>query len=140
MKQLLFISLSALILVSCSKIKKTQKQLSGEWNIYSYRIIGVDGLTDYYETEGTITFEQLSDSTFSYNENFVSQFPSGANTYLREGIGTFKEKNAEYFDLVITSPTGFTYEDSRIILITNDDLKLEHNDANGKHIFVLQKD
>lgn len=142
MRTLGYISLVLLLLISCSKIKRTQKKLQGEWTIYSYRIIEPLGLTYWYEVNGTITFGAVegNDDQFTYEDNYTYQGPSGPVSVNRTGVGTFTEKTSEYYDLMLNAPSSELITNCRIILITKDDLKIEHGTPNGTHIYVLQKD
>ena len=137
----IFISIVILLtlITSCDKVKRTKKDLFGEWEIISHKISDVNGFTTYYETTGTITFGELSQNSFTYSENYFYNYPNGIITSVREGDAVFNDESGDYYDLTISSPGAEELKNCRIILITKDDLKLEQLDSGGIHIYILKK-
>lgn len=107
--------------------------------MYSYAQIQNGGFTTYYETEGTITFSTNPDGTFTYTENYTSIKNGDTLTYNRTGIGTLKGEKAKSYDLTLTTPTNALLEDCVIHVLTKDDLKIQHQENDGGHVYVLQK-
>lgn len=141
MKKLFYIlSIALLLLGSCSKIKKSQRRIEGEWEIISYRQTNISGLTTFYDAVGTLTFGENTDDTFTYIENYTYEGPSGPVVVQREGIGTFTNKLGMSHRLDFLLPTVFTLEDCTFRLITKDDLKIEQRDASFTHMLVLKND
>jgi len=139
-KSIYIISITFLLFASCSKVKQSKKRIEGEWEIISYRTTNASGLTHYYETTGTITFGDDTDSSFTYNENFVYEGASGIISRQRSGIGTFINGSAYNHRLEIFAPSVFTLSESTFRLITKDDLKIEQRDSQFTHTFVLKND
>lgn len=139
-RQLIYIlSIAALLFTGCNKVKQNAKKLDGTWTIYSYAQIQNGGFTTYYETMGTITFSTNADGSFSYQENYTYYKNNDTITSTRTGTGILKGDKAKSYDLTLTTPTNVLLEDCEIRVITKDDLKIQHQESDGGHVYVLQK-
>ena len=125
---------------SCSKVKRTKKKIDGQWEIISYKRVNSSGLTHYYETTGTITFGEDTDSTFMYCEDYTFQGDTGPVVVQRTGIGTFVGENGLDYRLDLVLPTPTTLHECTFRLITKDDLKIEQRDNQYTYTIVLKND
>ncbi|NRA10666.1 MAG: hypothetical protein HRT57_01770 [Crocinitomicaceae bacterium] len=140
MNKLLYISIAILLLASCSKVKKSQNRIQGQWEIISYHQTDIAGFTEYYDAVGTITFGEDTDNTFTYVEDYTYQGPSGSVVVQREGIGTFTNDLGLDHKLDFTLPVAFTLNECTFRLLTKDDLKIEQRDIQFTHMLVLKND
>ena len=140
MNKLLYISIAILLLASCSKVKKSQNRIQGQWEIISYHQTDIAGFTEYYDAVGTITFGEDTDNTFTYVEDYTYQGPSGSVVVQREGIGTFTNDLGLDHKLEFTLPVAFTLNECTFRLLTKDDLKIEQRDIQFTHMLVLKND
>ena len=104
MKNILFILLSCILFVSCSKEIRIERNLwkqSGEWNIESWKESG----TNSYYPEENYTIETYNSGTFRFNE---------------DGTGSLT-----FYDGTVTNIGNFTYEN------TKEDLTIFDDDENG---------
>lgn len=137
MKILTYILFILLIVApACNKLKKTNRLLSGTWEIISYRTLNLSGMTEYHNVSGSITFGNSTDSTFTYSEDFQT----GDSAVHQVGIGKFQSESGHEYTIEITAPIQKTFHDCSIKILTKDDLKLEHRDNQYTHIFVLKND
>lgn len=139
-KSIYIISIALLFLASCDKVKKSKKRIEGQWEIISYRTTNSSGLTHYYETTGTITFGDDTDSSFTYAEDYTFEGSSGPVIRQRTGIGTFKNGSAFNHRLELFTPSILTMNECTFKLITRDDLKIEQRDSQFTHTIVLKND
>lgn len=142
MNKTIYIVLALCFLSSCSKVNRTKKKITGDWNVLSYSHTTINGLTYIYEpTSSNFQFGDCPDDACSYS--FVMQYENQGSPvdFNQSGSYEFIEKNGEYFEMYRNNGLGGvdTIHSARIILITNDDLKAEFGDGNGRHIFVMQK-
>lgn len=141
MNKVIFILLISSLIAGCSKVKKTKKELNGEWQVVSYKFTNLNGLSYFYSTqENAVTFENC-DSEFCGYSIFVEYENQGDfDTLNFSGQYKFKDEKAEYFDMLVNNkPIIDTIKDARIILITKDDLMTEFNDDTGRHLLVMKK-
>lgn len=131
--------MTLLALTGCNKVKQNAKKLDGTWTIYSYAQIQNGGFITYYETTGTITFSTNEDGTFTYSEDYTYYKNNDTITSTRQGTGILTGDKAKSYDLTITSPTSQLLQNCVIHLITKDDLKIQHQESDGGHLYVLQK-
>jgi hypothetical protein len=140
LSKLLYISIAVLLLASCSRVKKSQKRIQGTWEIVSYRQTDVAGFTEFYEAAGTITFDEDTDNTFMYVEDYTYQGASGPVIVQRSGIGTFTNDLGMDHQLDFVHPVPMTLNNCTFRLITKDDLKIEQRGIQFTHMLVLKND
>lgn len=137
-KALLFLLLG-LSLFACDKVKKAEKDITGVWTIYQYKITLGNGLVYYYPANGTMDFGSCGGGTCNYALR-VNYLKDTLDSQKYED-GTIDIKDDLNFTLDRNNPDGsITHLDyGRFLLITKDDIKIHFRDASGLHEFVLQK-
>ena len=140
LSKLLYISIAVLLLASCSRVKKSQKRIQGTWEIVSFRQTDVAGFTEFYDAVGTITFDEDTDNTFTYVEDYTYQGTSGPVIVQRSGIGTFTNDFGMDHRLDFVLPVPMTLNNCTFRLITKDDLKIEQRGTQFTHMLVLKND
>ena len=130
----------SLLVISCSKTKKTTNKLEGEWQVYEYKVSNSQGLTYFYTAEGTITFKNFSENICDYFIDIT--YDNQGTIYSKNESGTLiLHEDGEYYDMnrLNADETTTVLEDGRIILLTSDDLKTYFGDEFGLHQFILEK-
>lgn len=132
-----------LLFVSCDKQKQTAKNLEGEWEIISYKLTDIEGMSEYATVQGSLIFDYCTDVAVpcSYSINITHVFPSSTGSTINNGTYQVIEKG-DFMDVttldqnnVITS----TYK-YRILTQTRTDLQLEYGDSLSRiHSFIFQK-
>ncbi len=138
-KWLLFLLVAGL-LVSCDKVKKTEKTVTGKWSVYQYQFTAPTGLVYYFESEGRMDFGSCGGSLCDYtiHIDYINQNGNPGQKY-ENGQIEFTDETS--FLLHRNNPDGtvttLTY--GRILLMTKDDIVLHFTDEAGLHEFILQK-
>lgn len=130
-----------MVLVSCSKVERTQKKLVGEWSIIGFKYTNASGITYNYDASGVGDFNNCDSPpcAYSFDMNYTNNQGTSVN-FNQGGNYAFVEDNGEYLDLYRTyGGTSDTLKNARIILITKDDLLFEFGDLNGRYIFTMAK-
>lgn len=135
--KLLILLAAMLVLASCDKVKQTQKHLDGDWTILEYEFIDHNGLHYFYPVEGTMTFGNSTDNFCDYSLDMDYTY-SGASTPKVES-GRMEFQDGEYFVMHRESPTVGLIQYARVVVITNDDLKIIFTDEAGAHELILEK-
>lgn len=138
--KLLFILSVLFLFSSCDKIKSTEKEMDGEWTIYSLKVTKYTGLSYYYETTGTITYSDFNGDEGRYALDMTYITPSGTIEKHEKGKIVLKEKG-EYYDLYRENTDGSITEilNGRIVLITKNDIKTHFADNDETFLFILEK-
>ena len=124
--------------LSCDKVKKTQKTITGVWSIHQYKYTTATGLAYFYEAEGTMDFGSCDGELCNYGLSMVYQ-NQGAQEKIESGTIDLDENNSFVLHRLNTDGTSSLLDYGRIILLTKDDLKMEFKDESGLHEFVLLK-
>jgi len=137
-KAFLFLLLG-LSLFACDKVKKAEKDITGVWTIYQYKITLSSGLVYYYPASGKMDFGSCGGKTCNYALRVDYLKDNLAAQKYEEGIIDIKDDLNFMMDR--NNPDGtITHLDyGRFLLITKDDIKLHFRDADGLHEFILQK-
>jgi hypothetical protein len=135
--------ISLAIFTSCDKVTQTEKNLAGEWQIVSYKLMDTEGLLEYAVVNGSITFENCTDASIPcpYTISINFDFPSFSGNTTENGTYEVIEKgkfmniqNSNSFDSIIA-----TYR-CRILTETKTDLELEFSDAGGNiHTYIFNR-
>ena len=138
----LFIILLA-IFTSCDKVKQTEKNLGGEWQIVSYKHMDTEGLSEYAVVNGSIKFENCTEASNSclYSISINYNFPSSSGTTTENGTYEVIEKG-KFMNIQKSNspdPSAATYR-CRILTETKTDLELEFSDAGGNiHTYIFNR-
>lgn len=140
MYKALFVLMLGFSLFGCDKVKQTEKNITGVWSVYQYKITLVSGLVYYYPANGTVDFGSCGSGTCNYALR-VDYQKDGLDKQKYED-GTIGEITKDgFFNMNrINADASMTYLDyGRFLLITKDDIKFHFQDETGLHEFVLQK-
>lgn len=138
--KILSLLIVSLIVISCSKTKKTVNKLEGEWQVHEYKVTNSNGLTYFYPADGTITFKNFSENICDYFIDIT--YDNQGTTYSKNESGTLiLHEDGEYYDMnrINADESTTVLEDGRIVLLTSDDLKTHFGDEFGLHAFILEK-
>ncbi len=128
----------AVFFSGCNKVEKTQRTLTGVWNVHQYKFTTSTGFSYYYESEGTMDFGSCDGELCNYALNFIYQ-NQGSQSKIESGTIDVDENNNFQLNRLNPDGTSTLIEYGRIILLTKDDLKMEFADETGLHEFVLLK-
>ena len=134
------IVLVALICSSCNKVNTTRKKLEGNWKVIEYKVTNTQGLTYFYDAQGTWCFKNCNGSECEYDLNI--HYPNQGIVAQKVESGIFQiEEDGGHFTLLRYNGDGSisTIEDGRIMMLTNNDLKSIFIDEFGMHHFILEK-
>lgn len=130
------------ISVGCDKQKQTARQISGTWEIKSYKKTDIEGLSEFANCSGEMTFGKCKGETScTYSTNFSFTFPDTSGTNTDKGTFQVIEKG-DYMNLTVTDNSNNVIDtlQYRILIRTKTDLSLEHNKGNGiTHTYVFTK-
>lgn len=138
----LFILLLA-VFTSCDKVKQTEKNLAGEWQIVSYKHMDTEGLSEYAVVNGSIKFENCTEASNScpYSISINYDFPSSSGTTTENGRYEVIEKGKFMNIINSNSSDSITaiYR-CRLLTETKTDLELEFSDAGGNiHTYIFNR-
>lgn len=139
MKQVLLVLFLLLTLASCDKIQKTEKTITGIWNLYEYKFTAPTGLVYYWTSEGTVDFGSCGDEVCNYSIHIDYQNDGGSFTKYENGKIHFSDETSFSLERINANGTTTILSYGKIQLVTKDDLQLEFSDEHGLHGFVLQK-
>ncbi|HHZ81167.1 MAG TPA: hypothetical protein EYN64_00355 [Flavobacteriales bacterium] len=140
MNKLMPILLIAFMSYSCNKINTTLKKLEGNWKVIEYKVTNAQGLTYFYDAQGTWCFKNCNGNECEYHINL--QYPNQGVVSQKVETGIFQmEEDGEHYTLLRVNENGSitTIEDGRIIMLTNNDVKTIFIDEYGMHQFILEK-
>lgn len=133
-------ALALILLSSCNKNVKFEKELSGDWTIESYEFTTPNGLSYYYPAEGIMTFNNESENSGTYSLDY--EYISGSDTIHESETGEyiFNYDDNEHYDMYrVKNGVSDTIKNARIILITKTDLRTEMGEVSGRRTFVFNK-
>lgn len=131
------------IFTSCDKVKQTEKNLAGEWQIISYKHMDTEGLSEYAVVSGSIKFENCTESSNScpYSISINYDFPSSSGTTIENGTYEVIEKG-KFMNITNSNSSDSitaTYR-CRLLTETKTDLELEFSDAGGNiHTYIFNR-
>jgi len=134
------IVLVALICYSCNKVNSTRKKLEGNWKVIEYKVTNTQGLTYFYDAQGTWCFKNCNGNECEYDINI--HYPNQGIEAQKVESGILQiEEDGEHITLLRYNGDGSitTIEDGRIMMLTNNDLKSIFIDEFGMHHFILEK-
>ena len=139
-KSLSLLLILSVFILSCDKIKKTEKEMEGTWAIYSVKTTETTGLSYYNYNAGTITYSDFNDGNGLYSMDLTFKTSSGLVTKHESGTISLKG-DGEFYDLVRNNSDGTTTSiiDARIILITKNDIKCYYQVDNMNFLMILEK-
>lgn len=139
----IFLISISLMFVSCDKQKQTAKSLEGEWEITSYKLTDIEGMSEYAAVQGSLIFDYCKDVgvSCSYSINITHAFPSSTGNTINNGTYQVIEKG-DFMNVTTldqNNDTTSTYK-YRILTQTKTDLQLEYADTLSRfHSFIFKK-
>lgn len=141
MKIVSYLFLLLVLVASCDKQKQAARQLTGTWELTSYRIKDSEGLSTYATGTGEIQFDACSETpiTCTYQFNAALTLPGLPLTQMMEQ-GTYEMiEKGDYMTVKKLDALGnelgsYTY---RILVLTKTDLELEYPDNLGNYITMI---
>lgn len=131
-----------LLSVGCDKQKQTAKQISGIWELKTYKKTDIEGLSEYAICSGQMTFDKCKGETScTYSTNFSFTFADTTGTNLDKGTFQVIEKG-DYMNLTRTDNSNNVIDTLkyRILIRTKTDLSLEYNNGKGTiHSYLLER-
>lgn len=129
----------ALVISSCDKIEKTEKRITGIWELIEYKYTAPTGLIYFLPSTGTIDFGSCGEHICSYSIHINYENNGGNYTKYEHGNISFSDETTFTLDRINSNGTITTLNYGKILLMTKDDLQLEFSDEQGLHEFILQK-
>jgi hypothetical protein len=135
------ITLLLVITLSCNKIERFEKKLSGTWNIKTLEFTNPNGLSYFYPAKGSISYidsETPGQGTYTSNYYYII----GEDTvYVNEnGSYGFNYEGTEFYDIIRENGAeSDTLKKARVLVITTSDLRTEMTEVHGRKSFVLTK-
>ena len=139
-KLCIFFTISTL-LISCNKVKKLEKEITGEWSVLTYTYQNNQGFSFIYDADGTFLFENCKSAPCSYQLSL--SYINNGTSYIKNEDGNYSVQNdAEHYTLIRNNPdaTTTTLDNGRVILVNKDQMKTFFQDEEGTHHFILQKE
>ena len=141
MKKVVCFFLLLVLFTSCDKQKQSARQLSGTWELTSYRIKDSEGLSTYATGTGEIHFDECNETPIkcTYQFNASLTLPGLSLTQIIEQ-GTYEMiEKGDYMTVKKLNGAGnelgsYTY---RILVLTKTDLELEYPDNLGNYITMI---
>jgi len=124
------------MLFACSKEKKFNSKVEGEWAPVSLKIADFTGIGYYAETQGSISFKKESKKSAKGNYTIDLQYVLNgvSKTFFETGTYTIKA------DKVIRKSTSTIENESIIIYINKEDFAFEiPNLNNERYLFILKR-
>jgi hypothetical protein len=141
MKKLFFIVLIFLFW-SCSKEKKVSRELSGRWQLTTYKRTDAEGLISYPTASGEAQFdpyEGLADSS-TYMMNVMPNNPVILDTINQKGTYRLVDKASFMYITEMDSEDQVqTYMKCRILTLTRTDLEIEFSRNGNTDVLLFQK-
>ena len=138
-KFIILLSIAALF-TSCNKVKKLEKEISGNWDILSYTYQNNQGFTYKYDGNGVFTFESCNDSPCTYDLSLNYSYNGTQFTKIETGYYTIQEDAQHYIlQRLNDNGTSTTLDNGRVVLVNKDQMKTFFQDEKGFHNFILQK-
>ena len=130
----------SIVLFSCNKVKKLEKEITGDWSVLTYTYQNNQGFSYQYDGDGSFIFESCDDTPCPYELSLTYQI--NGISYLKNERGSYSVQNdAEHYTLVRDNIDGTTttLDNGRVILVNKDQMKTFFQDEFGTHHFILQK-
>lgn len=126
---------------ACSKYKRAQKHLGGTWTIVSYQYTTAVGLNYYPEVSGKMFFESCGSETCAYSLDISYSSPQIIGSRVETGTYTLNSEGNR-LELIQILPDNSTVNKGShlIVVLTNNDLKLELVDSLGRvHRYIFEQ-
>jgi hypothetical protein len=141
MKKLFFIVL-ILLFWSCSKEKKVSRELSGRWQLTTYKRTDAEGLISYPTASGEAQFDPYERSADS-STCMINIIPANQvvlDTINQKGTYRLVDKASFMFITEIDSADQVkSYLKYRILTLTRTDLEIEFSRNGNTDILLFQK-
>lgn len=139
MRSIIWIAFLGITLTSCDKIAKTERTITGVWELIEYKYTAPTGLIYFLSSEGVIDFGSCGDHLCNYSIHIDYQNNGGNYTKYEHGKISFSDEHSFTLERENANGTTTLITYGSILLITKDDLQIEFSDEHGLHEFVLQK-
>jgi len=130
------------ITFSCKKEKRVGKEITGSWNLTSYKRTDQEGMIKYATAEGSAEFNALPDNVDSsiYKFNISYNFSGTADSLKQNGTYKLVEKGG-FMYLAETNAVNqiLSYIKYRILTITSTDLEIEFSKNSCTDILVFRR-
>jgi len=127
---------------SCSKEKKISKELSGSWQLVTYKRTDAEGLISFPTALGEIQFnpyEGYSDSS-TYMMDIIPSNPGIFDTLNQKGTYRLIDKAAYMFISEIDSADQvISYLKYRILTLNRTNLEIEYSKNGNTNILLFNK-
>lgn len=131
---LVLIFVLIIFLLSCDKQKKAARKIAEKWEIVTYKVTDLEGLSEYATCSGTMTFDACDNNattcTYRSQINFVFATYSGSNNE----NGTFEvNEKGDYMDVSSFDVSNILISkyNYRILTLNKTDLQLTFTDSLG---------
>ncbi len=135
--------ISLVIFASCDKVKQTEKNLAGEWQIVSYKRMDTEGLLEYAVVNGYINFENCADASIPCPYTIVINYDFPSSTGNTTEHGTYEVIEKGKFMNIENSNSSNSITAAyrcRLLTETKTDLELEFSDSTGYiHTYIFNR-